>query len=469
MAGNIKVELNTRLSASNVIVEGDEAWEDALKRWTKYRSKVPAAVIQPTSEEDVITAVSYAVQNNRPFVVKGGGHSNGFSTIDSPGIVIDLSKMREVNIDVENLLVTAQGGATMGDGIKAVGAAGLAIATGTCNEVGLVGATLGGGIGRFLGLWGYAIDTVVSMRVIVVDQSGTARAVEASREVNQDLFWGLRGSGHLFGVVVEATFRAHPWHHDTWHSCLVFSPADAGIVAEAIDRVHYEGGMQGRLVFCAPNKQPVVLLQLWYVGPPEEAASKFETLLSLPSMNEHALNYVGRLIPYLNLNDSSDRICGYAGRKNLAAFGMKSMSADSCTAALRVYMNFIDRYPDAAQTHILTEFYGMDVAKQLDPDGQQTSMSRKARQEVKYWVMPLAWYEDPDLDGHCARLNLDIREAFLTQSGGERANSVGYVNMPFEDDTARSIFGEEERLDRLGEMTAKWDPLGVSQGLIKFW
>lgn len=93
------------------------------------------------------------------------------------------------------------------------------------------------------------------MRVVVVDQNGSARIVEASREINQDLFWGLRGSGHLFGVVVEAKFRAQPWQHDTWHSCLVFSPADAGTVAEAMDRIHYTGGMQGRLVFCAPNQQ----------------------------------------------------------------------------------------------------------------------------------------------------------------------------------------------------------------------
>ncbi|PLB48987.1 FAD binding domain protein [Aspergillus steynii IBT 23096] len=468
MTRNIKAELNARLSASNVIVAGDDAWEDTLERWTKYRFQVPAAVIQPTNEDDVIEAVSYAVQNNRPFVVRGGGHSNGFSTISSPGVVIDLSRMRNVRVDVDNLLVTAQGGATMGDGIQVAGKAGLAIATGTCNEVGLVGATLGGGIGRFLGLWGYAIDTVVSMRVVVVDQSGTARAVEASREINPDLFWGLRGSGHLFGVVVEATFRAQPWHHDTWHSCLVFSPADAGMAAEAMDRIHYSGGMQGRFVFCAPNKQPVVLLQLWYVGSPDEAASKFDSLLSLPSMKEHPMNFVGHLIPYLNLNDSSDRVCGYAGRKNLAAFGMKSMSAEACDAALKVYMDFIHEHPEAAQTHILTEFYSMDVAKELDPYGQETSMSRDARQDVKYWVMPLAWYENASLDEDCARLNRDIREAFLREPDGKRANCVAYVNMPFEDDTARSVFGKREREGKLRELKTKWDPLGVIHGLIKF-
>lgn len=82
--------------------------------------------------------VSYAVQNQRPFVVRGGGHSNGFSTVDSPGIIIDLSRMRKVTVDVERQVVVAQGGATMGDGVKAASSVGMAVATGTCNEVGLV-------------------------------------------------------------------------------------------------------------------------------------------------------------------------------------------------------------------------------------------------------------------------------------------------------------------------------------------
>ncbi|GKU09669.1 unnamed protein product [Fusarium langsethiae] len=465
--GFLKSDLCNCLSGSDVIVDGDERWPDAIKRWTGYQAKVPAAVVRVTNEEDVVSAVSYAVKNKKPFVVRGGGHSNGFSTVDSPGIVIDLSGMKNVTVGVEKQMVVAQGGATMGDGMKAAGAVEMAIATGTCNEVGLVGATLGGGIGRFLGHLGYAADTLLSMRVVVVGHSGEVRLVEASSEVNSDLFWGLRGSGHLFGVVVEATFRALPWSYDTWHSCLVFAPNDARMVAEAVDKVHYRGGMQGRLVFCAPNKQPAVLLQLWYMGPPEEAARKFQPLLDLPSLKDHPLNFVGRRIPYLHLNDSSERICGYAGRKNLAAFGMIKMSGESCEAALKVYMDFIAQHPEAAQTHILTEFYSMGVAQELDPDGQTTSVPVELRREVKYWVMPLAWYEDPALDEACAKLNKDIQEAFLIQSDGTRLKRVGYVNMPFENDAAGSVFGQGEQLERLRKLKSKWDPLGVMQGIVK--
>ncbi|EGE05583.1 hypothetical protein TEQG_08699 [Trichophyton equinum CBS 127.97] len=460
----VKEELLSRLSASSaVVVQADAGWDKALRRWTGYRAQTPAAVVHPANENDVVETISYAVESQRPFVVRGGGHSNGFSTISSPGIILDLSQMRNVSVDTERKVAIAQGGATMGDGIRAAASEGLAIATGTCNEVGLVGAALGGGIGRFLGHYGYAADTVVSMRVAVVGSHGRAQIVEASRETNPDLFWALRGSGHLFGVVVEATFRVFPWQHETWHSCLVFRPCDAGRVAESIDRVSYRGGMQGRLVFCAPNEKPIVLLQLWYLGNPEEAAEKFEPLLGLPFMADHPLHSIGRLIPYMNLNDSSERICAYAGRKNLAAFGMGSISEASCMAALKVYMDFIAQYPGARRTHILTEFYSMDVAGELDQSGEETSIPGKMRREVKYWVMPLAWYDDAALDDACAGLNRAIRDAFLTSTEG-----IAYINMPFEREPASNIFGDKQHLEKLRSLKRKWVPLGIIRGIVGF-
>ncbi|GBF61642.1 6-hydroxy-D-nicotine oxidase [Trichophyton mentagrophytes] len=440
----VKEELLSRLSASSaVVVQADAGWDKALRRWTGYRAQTPAAVVHPANENDVVETISYAVESQRPFVVRGGGHSNGFSTISSPGIILDLSQMRNVSVDTERKVAIAQGGATMGDGIRAAASEGLAIATGTCNEVGLVGAALGGGIGRFLGHYGYAADTVVSMRVAVVGSRGRAQIVEASRETNPDLFWALRGSGHLFGVVIEATFRVFP------------GSTRPGIAALFSGR--------GRLVFCAPNEKPIVLLQLWYLGNPEEAAEKFEPLLGLPFMADHPLHSIGRLIPYMNLNDSSERICAYAGRKNLAAFGMGSISEASCMAALKVYMDFIAQYPGARRTHILTEFYSMDVAGELDQSGEETSIPGKMRREVKYWVMPLAWYDDAALDEACAGLNQAIRDAFLTSTEG-----IAYINMPFEREPASNIFGDKQHLEKLRSLKQKWDPLGIIRGIVDF-
>lgn len=63
------------------------------------------------------------------------------------------------------------------------------------------------------GLHGLVVDNFVSAKVVI----STGQIVTASATQNSDLFWALRGAGHNFGVVVEATFRIYdPRDADEW-------------------------------------------------------------------------------------------------------------------------------------------------------------------------------------------------------------------------------------------------------------
>lgn len=65
---------------------------------------------------------------------------------------------------------------------------------------------LGGGLGRLQGLHGLTSDAVRSARVAL--WNGTI--ADASADTNKDLFWGLRGAGQNFGIVIEAVFETYP-------------------------------------------------------------------------------------------------------------------------------------------------------------------------------------------------------------------------------------------------------------------
>ena len=65
---------------------------------------------------------------------------------------------------------------------------------------------LGGGLGRLQGLHGLTSDAVRKVRMAL--WNGTI--IEASDKVNQDLFWGVRGSGQNYGVVIETTYETWP-------------------------------------------------------------------------------------------------------------------------------------------------------------------------------------------------------------------------------------------------------------------
>lgn len=65
---------------------------------------------------------------------------------------------------------------------------------------------LGGGLGRLQGLHGLTSDAVRKVRMAL--WNGTI--IEASDKVNQDLFWGVRGSGQNYGIVIETTYQTWP-------------------------------------------------------------------------------------------------------------------------------------------------------------------------------------------------------------------------------------------------------------------
>jgi len=75
-----------------------------------------------------------------------------------------------------------------------------AIGTAVC--VGIVGATVGGGVSSAQGIYGLLIDTLKSVRMI----TASGEAITVSPYQNADLFWGLRGAGASYGVITSATY-----------------------------------------------------------------------------------------------------------------------------------------------------------------------------------------------------------------------------------------------------------------------
>lgn len=69
-----------------------------------------------------------------------------------------------------------------------------------------MGAGLGGGHGRLQGQSGLIIDNTIRLRVVLAN--GTA--INVSETEHPDLFWGMRGAGQNFGVVVEANITTYP-------------------------------------------------------------------------------------------------------------------------------------------------------------------------------------------------------------------------------------------------------------------
>ncbi|HEY5626254.1 MAG TPA: FAD-binding oxidoreductase, partial [Dehalococcoidia bacterium] len=189
-----------------VIQPGDPDYEEARRVYNGMIDRRPRLVARCTDAADVISAVSFARENELGLAIRGGGHNvAGFGTVDD-GVVIDLAAMRSVRVDPSNRTVRVDGGCVWGDVDHAAHAFGLAVPAGILSTTGVAGLTLGGGTGYLTRKYGLTLDNLISADVVTADGG----LVIASENQNEDLFWAIRGGGGNFGVVTSFEFRAHP-------------------------------------------------------------------------------------------------------------------------------------------------------------------------------------------------------------------------------------------------------------------
>ena len=188
-----------------MIGPGDPDYEQARRVWNAIADRRPALIVRPSSVDDVIAAIRFAREQQLVVAVRGGAHSvAGFSTCDG-GMVLDMSRMRDVTVDPVARRARAEGGAHLSQLDKAAQAHGLVCPVGVIGHTGVAGLTLGGGMGRLQRKHGLTVDNLLAVDLVTAD----GEKIRASDEENPDLFWGLRGAGANFGVATSFEFRLH--------------------------------------------------------------------------------------------------------------------------------------------------------------------------------------------------------------------------------------------------------------------
>ncbi|PHT29976.1 Cannabidiolic acid synthase [Capsicum baccatum] len=113
--------------------------------------------------------------------------------------MLDLSNLNEIKIDLNEETAWVQAGATLGELYYAIAKRSKVhgFPGGVCFSVGTGGLISGGGLGALTRKFGLAADNVVDARMM--DVNGNILV----REMNEDLFWAVRGGGGAsFGVIL---------------------------------------------------------------------------------------------------------------------------------------------------------------------------------------------------------------------------------------------------------------------------
>jgi FAD/FMN-containing dehydrogenase len=267
-------ELRAALKGKLLLAQ-DAGYDQARRVWNGSIDRHPALIACCASREDIVHAVQFAGAHSLLTAVKGGGHSlSGQSTCDG-GLVIDLSSMRQIEVDRTKRVARAQPGVLLAALDGECQAAGLVTPLGTAADTGIAGLTLGGGQGRLMRKLGLTCDNVHSFELVTAD--GKARRVSAAE--HPDLYWALRGGGENFGVVSGFEYRLHPLSHPVlaggrtypFNQARAVARGLADMAASAADEVYLDGavinasGKEGDL-----PKGTYAVVEFVYSGDPKE-------------------------------------------------------------------------------------------------------------------------------------------------------------------------------------------------------
>ncbi|KAI9699566.1 MAG: hypothetical protein M1820_007064 [Bogoriella megaspora] len=256
------------------------------QRWSTYDEPDFIVAIKPVTDHDVAKIVGFAANSSTPFLTTGGGH--GFATTLGRlqhGIELDMSNFNTVNVDADANTMTIGGAARFRDVLGPLGAARKEIheAIGSENCVGMVGSTLGGGVGRYNGLHGMILDSLQSVKIV----TAAGQIVTASTTKDSDLFWGIRGAGFNFGTVLEATYTIYDQTApQVLNADFLFGP-NASLPILQFFKSFEQDGLPAKLSFVFLGiYEPAlggsaILINAVYAGSQEEAMPYIQPLINL--------------------------------------------------------------------------------------------------------------------------------------------------------------------------------------------
>ncbi|KAH7390390.1 hypothetical protein BKA64DRAFT_757712 [Cadophora sp. MPI-SDFR-AT-0126] len=453
------IDTFTSSMQGEVLVKGiadQAAYTAAIARFNRATISEAAFIVFVISDEDVATALKYAREWDLEVVIACGRHSYYGASSTSGGLVIDLRKLKKVEIDVEGMSITAGGGCQAVDLETPLQELGLSIVMGAANDTGIGGLTLGGGSGFLTGQYGLVIDNLLSARVVLAD----GRVLEASEEKNSDLFWGIRGGGSNFGVVTEFKYRVHR-QGDVFFGPMVFTPDKTTSILSLAPRLQeiVESASGKLVIFIAFTRIPPMptihpLILVFYDGPESIARSLLSPIYELGPIADKSC-----MKKYAECTMDSPEILGPETHQFYSTSSVSlpyGWDGELINPFVREMGEFLARWGEVVRpSKIAIEIRSYDVSSAVRPDA--TALWARGKGS--------ACMLDVQYDGSVGREVMREEVVRLTEGLRGRIDEMGkgggHANPNFAvgGEGVEKVFGGN--LGRLREVKRKYDPEGV--------
>ncbi|KAI0154904.1 FAD-binding domain-containing protein [Xylariaceae sp. FL1272] len=444
----------------------DTVYSFLSKRWmTLGKSTLPKAVVLPSTEEDVVAVIKFAVENGLSVLPQCGG-CGGLVITSNTTLILDMEKFRSVQVDTENATVTFGGGTLTGDLQSAVTAKGFYTGWANISAVGAVGNVLGGGIGQFQSLKGHNCDNLISARLLTGDGE-IIEVSKTSKGTEKELFDQLKGAGAGFCVVLSMTSRIYPitelhLAEDKLipEKMAMFSRDNFEAAGKLFDEAIQvaEGPVSlGFVLAVAPNStpaQPVLIAQASYAGPQDEADRIFQ------KWNDHQHEA-------MFLRDGSSEIAKMNAQRDAMMRKVSNMDVENAlmyevsgAQVVEVANRFAKLVDEQGQkvAGATTVFHPMHSKALMKADeGRESFMCHRDREFMIQVVLSNMDGDVLEASRSYAQEAIGIIRSLDISNGAPNAMLAGNARVEAD---MREIF-TPERIDLLKERKKKWDPNNV--------
>ncbi|KAL8705087.1 MAG: hypothetical protein Q9201_001770 [Fulgogasparrea decipioides] len=350
------------------------------------------------------------------------------------------------------------GGVYADEIIKTLDAKGKTTVTGAYACVGGMGPALGGGFGRYMGYYGLATDQIIDLDVVLANGSLT----KVSATSNPDLFWGMRGAGHNFGIVTRFNYKIYDRPTASWYYALMFFTADKLEKFFELLNALCDNGKQPKeivaytLFSMNPNistTEPVIFFSAYYAGTAAAAQPYLAPFLKLKPVIA-----VNDTVPYPAIASAVgtgvDTPGCQRGRSG-AVFptGLKTYNTTANRAVYNLLKKMVNEQP--ALNRSVVQFENFPVQKMRSIDAASTAYPHRDDNILISWAAVYA--PSSALDALMPEYGNQAR-ALLDAGEPQRPLSV-YVNAAYGSETLEQVYGYEPwRLQKLKGLKEKYDP-----------